>query len=196
MPDKGKGGKRDESYFASGRKKRRKWIMIVAPAIAVILAASAVAAVTYRPTPVQAIDGIPCNTTEFLNFHYHSHLDLLVDTASVPVPALIGIPNNQCFYWLHTHTTDGIIHEESPSNMTFTLGQFLDIWDQTQHDSYNATGITSKPVVAYVNGVKSNQDYRSIPLQSREEIALVIGTPPPPASIPSKFPSGPNTPPQ
>ncbi len=33
-----------------------------------------------------------------------------------------------CFYWLHTHTEDGIIHIESPVQRTFTLGHFFAIW--------------------------------------------------------------------
>ena len=59
------------------------------------------------------------------------------------IPYGIGIPGFQavstsagpfvetgsCFYWLHVHADDGIIHIESPSTtQTFTLGQFFAEW--------------------------------------------------------------------
>ena len=33
-----------------------------------------------------------------------------------------------CFYWMHVHAQDGIIHIESPTPKTYELGQFFDIW--------------------------------------------------------------------
>jgi hypothetical protein len=52
-----------------------------------------------------------------------------VNGKQVSVPAGIGIASdNTCFYWLHTHTSDGVIHIEAPSGRSFTLGNFLDIW--------------------------------------------------------------------
>ena len=49
-----------------------------------------------------------------------------------------------CFYWLHTHTPDGVIRIESPEPMPFTLDQFFDIWQQPltarQVDSTAAMG--------------------------------------------------------
>ena len=39
------------------------------------------------------------------------------------------VETGSCFYWLHTHAEDGIIHVESPSTTeTFTLGQFFAEW--------------------------------------------------------------------
>ena len=156
--------------------------MIIAPVIAVVLVGSAVAAVTYRPAA--AIDGVPCNTGESIDYHVHSHLDVFVDGKSVEVPASIGIPG--CFYLLHTHSTDGIIHAESPVNRTFTLGQFMDIWAQTQPSSYNDLGLSDKPVSAYVDG-QQVADYKSIEIQSKREIVLIIGNAP--ISIPKEYPA-------
>ena len=31
---------------------------------------------------------------------------------------------------MHTHASDGIIHMEAPKQMTFTLGEFFDIWGE------------------------------------------------------------------
>ena len=36
----------------------------------------------------------------------------------------------QCYYWLHTHASDGVIHIESPSARVYTLGNFFDEWNQ------------------------------------------------------------------
>ncbi len=60
------------------------------------------------------------------------------------IPAGIGIPgakaqntaqgqfiaSGNCFYWLHTHAADGIIHIESPIHRIYTLGDFFDEWGQ------------------------------------------------------------------
>jgi len=73
------------------------------------------------------IDGVPCEAMERTGFHIHAHLELWNDGKPVPVPAGIGVVGG-CFYWLHTHTPDGILHVEAPSDKKFTLGQFFAIW--------------------------------------------------------------------
>ena len=92
----------------------------------------------------QPVDGISCQTSEQTVFHIHAHLTIFVNGAARQVPAGIGIPGAQatqspqgpfietgtCFYWLHTHASDGIIHIESPVQRTYTLGNFFDIWGQ------------------------------------------------------------------
>ena len=191
MPDKDKREKRDGSYFAPGRKRQRKMLMIIGPVIAAIIALAVVGSFLYKPTPVEAIDGISCNTVETLNFHIHAHLDVILNGQNYTVPAGIGIPGNKCFFWLHTHTMDGVIHMESPRQMNFSLGQFLDIWEQTKNDPTLTSALATGPVSAYVDGVKQSGDYKSIQLNSREEIALVIGTGT--STIPKTYPS--NAPP-
>ena len=66
---------------------------------------------------------------EQLAYHVHAHLQVFVDGQPRVLPAGIGIPqpvsqqtpegpfvgSGRCFYWMHTHTTDGIIHIESPT---------------------------------------------------------------------------------
>ncbi|MEO9321240.1 MAG: hypothetical protein ABI361_11250 [Nitrososphaera sp.] len=192
MTDKDKREK-GGSYFASGKKKQRKAMMIAIPAIVAIIAIIAIGATVYKPEPVQAIDGIPCNPGESVTFHIHAHLDVFVNGKSATVPALIGIPQGKCYYWLHTHTTDGIIHMEAPTAQNFTLGKFVDIWDRTQPDSISST-LQNSPVTAYVNSntTKFVGSYRDIPLSSKEQITLVIGQPP--AVIPKDYPA--NGPPQ
>ena len=75
--------------------------------------------------------------------HVHTHLTIFVNGQARVIPYGVGIPGFQavetsagpfvetgsCFYWLHVHADDGIIHIESPSTtMSFTLGQFFDEW--------------------------------------------------------------------
>ena len=92
----------------------------------------------------QHVDGISCQTTEQTVFHIHAHLTIFVNGPARQVPAGIGIPgaraqntaqgpfinSGTCFYWLHTHAADGIIHIESPGHRVYTLGDFFDEWGQ------------------------------------------------------------------
>jgi hypothetical protein len=141
----------------------------------------------------QTIDGIQCQASEQLAYHIHAHLAIYVDGTLRPVPLGIGIvppvveqtangpfaSASQCYYWLHTHTNDGIIHIESPTQTTYTLSQFFAIWGQTLNP--NAVGGATGPVTAYVNGQQWGADPGSIPLQSRTVIQLNVGSNNPPA---------------
>jgi hypothetical protein len=59
----------------------------------------------------------------------------------------------------------GIIHVESNTNRSYTLGQFLDIW--------GGLNLKGKTVKATVDG-KPVLDYRNILLRYKEQINLVI----------------------
>ena len=170
--------RRDDSYFAVDRRRKRKYMMIIIPVIIAVAAAGIAGAILYQPPTAMAISGIECNRSEQLNYHIHSGLDVFVNGVQQQVPSNIGILSSpSCLYWLHTHSEDGIIHVEAPGTREVTLGQFLDIWQQT-----NSTGffdsVTDMPVTAYVDGQRFEGDYRTIPLESLREIVLTYGTPP------------------
>lgn len=131
------------------------------------------------------IDGIPCETQEYGTFHIHAHLDVFVDGHAYPVPALVGIEDNTCLYWLHTHNTDGIMHIEAPQTQDFTLGQFLDVWKST-----GSTAPPSGDPIIYVNGQVVSTTLAATKLNAHDEVVLVYGNPPP--NIPSfyQFPEG------
>jgi hypothetical protein len=131
------------------------------------------------------IDGIPCETQEYGIFHIHAHLDVYVDGHIYPVPALIGIEDNTCLYWLHTHNTDGIMHIEAPKTQDFALSQFLDIWKSTG----NTPPPSGDPII-YVNGQVVSTTLADTKLNAHDEVVLVYGNPPP--NIPSfyQFPEG------
>jgi hypothetical protein len=137
----------------------------------------------------QKVDGIGCQTTEQTLFHIHAHLTVFVNGTARQVPAAIGIPGAQaqttaagsfveqgtCFYWLHTHAADGIIHIESPVQRTYTLGNFFDEWGQPL--SASRVGPASGHVVALYNGQVFKGDPRDIPLTAHAQIQLEVGTP-------------------
>ena len=77
----------------------------------------------------QTVDGVQCQAGEQTVVHVHTHLTIFVNGKAQVIPYGIGIPGFQavstpqgpfvetgsCFYWLHVHADDGIIHIESPS---------------------------------------------------------------------------------
>jgi hypothetical protein len=140
-------------------------------------------------TTGQAIDGISCQTSEQTVFHIHTHLTIFVNGQQRQVPAGIGIPNavaqqtqqgpfvdsGTCFYWLHTHAADGIIHIESPVQRTYTLGEFFDEWGQPLGPSQ--VGSAHGKVTAIVNGQVFKGNPRDVPLGSQENLQLEVGTP-------------------
>jgi len=133
----------------------------------------------------QPVDGIPCDHGEQLLFHIHSHLAVFVNGQQRTIPRGIGIePPRQeqsgivfsgtCFYWLHAHTSDGIIHIESPIRRTYTLGDYFDIWHQPL--SPTQVGPAVGTVTAYRNGVRFTGDPRDITLGNHTLIQLNVGT--------------------
>ncbi|WP_134483076.1 hypothetical protein [Candidatus Nitrosocosmicus franklandus] len=93
------------------------------------------------PNPVDEIglsskiSGITCDAVEHLTFHNHTKLIIKDQNHSLTIPAGIGIVPNECIFWLHTHDDSGIIHIESPSEISFSLGQFLQVWNSFNQSS-------------------------------------------------------------
>ncbi len=163
-------------------------------------AAAALASTATKATG-KTVDGISCETTEQLVYHIHAHLTVFVNGAARQIPAAIGIPGAQaqntptgpfiasgsCFYWLHTHAADGIIHIESPVHRTYTLGDFFDIWGQPLGP--DQVGPAHGPVTAIFNRQVYRGNPRNIPLEKHAQIQLEVGKPLiSPASI--TFPNG------
>jgi hypothetical protein len=137
----------------------------------------------------QTVDGIQCNSTEQVAYHIHAHLSVYVNGTLRPIPAGIGIvapvaeqtangafdSASQCYYWLHVHAQDGIIHVESPTTATYTLGQFFAIWNQPLTASQ--VGPSTGTVTVFVNGVRYTGNPADIPLQSHADIQIDVGTP-------------------
>jgi hypothetical protein len=137
----------------------------------------------------QTIDGIQCEASEQVAYHVHTHLSVYVDGTLRPLPPGIGIVApvaqqttdgpfygaSHCYYWLHVHTQDGVIHIESPTERSYTLGEFFDIWKQP----LTRTQITSAhgTLKVFVNGQVFTGDPRNVHLGSHEDIQIDVGKP-------------------
>ena len=144
---------------------------------------------TAAATAGQSIDAIGCQTNEQTVFHIHAHLTIDVNGSPVQVPAGIGIPgavaqntpqgpfisSGTCFYWLHTHAADGIIHIESPVQRTYTLGNFFDEWGQPLGPGQ--VGSATGHVTVIYNGQAYQGNPRNVPLTAHAQIQLEVGTP-------------------
>ncbi len=132
--------------------------------------------------------GLDPLTTEGQVVHIHQHLDLYVDGKQIPVPAQIGISATQAFISdLHTHDATGIMHVESPTAASFSLGQFFAVWgvnlDAKCIGSLCASG--DKRLSVWVNGKPVADDPTRIVLDEHQVIVLAYGTP---AQDPSPIP--------
>lgn len=137
----------------------------------------------------EQIDGITCETGEQVAFHVHAHLQIVVRGLPRRVPAGIGIAppldlqqtpagpfvGGACFMWLHTHAADGIVHVESPTEQTYTLGELFDLWGQPL--SRNRVGPARGAVTALFDGRVFTGNPRRIPLLAHAQIELEIGRP-------------------
>lgn len=149
----------------------------------------------------QNVDGVQCNAGEKTVSHVHTHLTIFVNGQARVIPYGIGIPGFQaeqvnapapagpgpfvvtgtCFYWLHVHAYDGIIHIESPSRTQgFNLGQFFDEWGISL--STTQVGPASgKVTVFFTSPGRSPKLYtgdpRSLPLGNHYQIQLDVGSP-------------------
>jgi hypothetical protein len=143
----------------------------------------------------QGVDGIECNAGEKTVTHVHTHLTIFVDGKARVIPYGVGIPGYQavqtpdgpfvetgsCFYWLHTHAEDGIIHVESPSSTeTFTLGQFFAEWG-IPLSSTQVGPVSGKLTVFFAAPHKKVGIYKgnpaNLPLGSHYQIQIDVGTP-------------------
>jgi hypothetical protein len=135
------------------------------------------------------VDGIQCAPVEQLAYHIHSHLQVYVGGKPRALPGAIGLVGpvaqqtafgpfygaQRCYYWLHTHTSDGVIHVESPSQRVYTLGNFFDVWRQPLGPTQVAGD--KGTVTAFVNGKPWKKDPRAIPLVPHAVIQLDVGSP-------------------
>jgi len=135
------------------------------------------------------VDGIGCDASEQIAYHVHTHLSVHVDGTLRPLPAGIGIvapvaqatadgpfdSATRCYYWLHVHAQDGVIHIESPTERSYTLGEFFDIWRQP----FSSTQIVKVKgrLTVYVNGEHYQGNPRHVALGSHVDIQIDVGSP-------------------
>jgi len=143
------------------------------------------------------ISGISCDPAEQLSYHIHIHLTIYINGKQVTIPTGIGIAADQsCFYWMHTHTDDGIIHIEAPSKLhNLALDDFLTVWEvgftklNFPPEMTRITGwqifVDGKPFA----GVVTSPLQTEVPLASHDFLTLEYGSPNPPPDKLYVFPS-------
>ena len=143
----------------------------------------------------QTINGIQCQAGEQVTVHVHTHLTIFVNGQARVIPYGIGIPGFQavttsagpfvdtgsCYYWLHVHANDGIIHIESPSTtQTFNLGDFFAEWG-VPLSTTQVGPATGKVTVFFSSPGKKPGIYtgnpNNLPLGDHYQIQLDVGTP-------------------
>ena len=91
------------------------------------------------------------------------------------------VQTGSCFYWLHVHANDGIIHIESPStSQSFTLGQFFNEWGIPLSKTQVGPATGNVTVFFTSPGQKAKLytgNPNNIPLGDHYQIQLNVGTP-------------------
>jgi hypothetical protein len=161
---------------------------------ATLVGSAALAATVFLATPPQGgpptgqqIAGIACDAMEGSRVHIHQHLVILDHGKPLTIPNNVGRPLiRQCLYWVHTHTPDGIIHIESPTTRTFSLGDFFTIWGQplTATEAAGAKADKGTKLKIWVDGKPFTGDPRTIALTPHADIVVEAG---PPFPTPPKF---------
>ncbi|MBV8152700.1 MAG: hypothetical protein JO101_09685 [Candidatus Eremiobacteraeota bacterium] len=139
------------------------------------------------------IDGVRCDRMEGSAFHIHQHLSIYDRGKPVEIPDNVGRPIVAgCIYWIHTHTSDGIIHVESPVLQDFDLGQFFALWGEplTRTRADGAVLRKGEKMTVWVDGSRYTGDPKNIQLAQHTDIVIDVG---PPAPKPTPFTNwGPN----
>ncbi len=138
--------------------------------------------------PLPVVNDISCDALESTIFHIHAHLAVFIDGQEETIPFGVGIgqpwqvsdsgqgpfvTDGACFYWIHTHTDDGILHIESPVRRSFTLGDFFAIWQQPLGPTQ--IGPVQGSIIAYVNGTRVDTNPADIRLLPHAQIQLDLG---------------------
>ncbi len=175
------------------RARRNKRILVVSLIAAAVLLAAGISVWAYanahssQATQTEQVvnpafppvDNIYCDSLEQTAYHIHAHLTIYIDGNPVAIPQGIGIaPDQSCLYWLHTHTSDGVIHIEAPRKVSPTLGDFLDIWGQkfSQLGYHNELALPAGWTV-YVDGKPVTSNYNQLVLQEHMVITLAYNSP-------------------
>jgi hypothetical protein len=139
--------------------------------------------------------GLPILQAEGQVVHIHQHLDVIAEGKPVPVPANIGIGAGGTFITsLHTHDATGVMHVESPTAESFSLGQFFAVWGvKLNRDCIGGLCAGGGKVLrTWVNGSRVEADPTRIVLAEHQEIVIAYGTPAQmPKPVPSSYDFGP-----
>jgi hypothetical protein len=198
------------------RGRRRRLGMVAALAVVLVAGAGAVAvSAAHRDRPATATGALaglqtglppwgantaglaqrlhaigvpPLSPVEGTVIHIHQHLDIYVDGHRVTVPAGVGIDPAVGFAPLHTHDDSGVIHVESPTVRTYTLGEFFAVWGVRLTPSCLGGSCAGggRQLRVYVNGRPYHGDPAGLTLAAHQELVVAFGAA---AQLPSPVPS-------
>jgi hypothetical protein len=132
----------------------KKWVGAGVAITAILV----LVAMFYRGVPSTSYP-FPC-VTGTLSYHWHTQLTITDRNGAVTIPANVGF-SAACAEPVHTHDTSGLIHVESDTSRTYTLGDFLLVWGKP----------FGSPSQMVVNGSPVSPSAAQ-PLQDQETISL------------------------
>jgi hypothetical protein len=138
------------------------------------------------------ISGVSCDSMEQNAYHIHVHFTIYINGKLLNIPAGIGIaPDGSCFYWMHTHAEDGILHIEAPAKVhNLALDDFITIWQEGFSKlNFPPQMLDSTGWQIWVNGtpfdgVVTSPLHTEVQFHSHDAVTLEYGSPNPP---PDKF---------
>jgi hypothetical protein len=131
--------------------------------------------------------GLKALSQEQLAYHIHQHLDIYLNGKHLSVPQCIGILGCYSHFIylteLHTHRTDGVIHNESETKRNYTLGELFGEWGVFLNK--RCVGGYCQGYKWYVNGKRQHGNPQDLVLKAHLEVVLAIGKQP--KKIPSTY---------
>ena len=141
--------------------------------------------------------GLPALSSEGTALHIHQHLSIFIHGVSTTVPKDIGVQEGPGGFIspLHIHDTSGVVHVESPTVETFTLGQFFNVWGVRLTDSCigGYCSDATNTLKLYINGTPYTGDPQKLELAPHQVLVITFGmASETPAIIPTSysFPAG------
>jgi hypothetical protein len=162
--------KDDKGYFAVGRHKRRKNVLMIGIPI---VSAAIVLGVVFG---IQASEQGTMGTKMVM--HIHPQITVSINGQPTIIPENVGIDNTlwkdhsldkygmQGMSPLHTHDNSGTLHVESTANRNYTLGEFVNVWGGLDTGSEKVLKVT-------VNG-QPISDWKNHVLKDKEKISFEI----------------------
>ena len=144
-----------------------------------------------------ALSDETCDSMEHGTYHIHVHFSIYINGKLLNIPAGIGIAaDGSCFYWMHTHNEDGIIHIEAPGKVhNVALDDFITIWQEGfsklnfPPQMLDQTGwniwVNGKPF----DGVVTSPLHTEVTFHSHDAITMEYGSPNPPPDLFYSFPA-------
>jgi hypothetical protein len=180
------------SSFVPVRRRRRSHKEFAIVLFAGVLLVGAVGYLVYAFNPCRGLP-YPSTSGQSTAIHWHDLLFIFINGVNETIPTGIGEGDQgPCTQPLHNHAdpADGgpnVIHIESPSNSTFTLGDWFRVWSSTpglrdgptpvvfnQNQIFNYTVGNGFELRMYVNGQQSGS-FGSLQLKNHLIIVIAYG---------------------